>query len=647
MKFVSLLLAIFLIAPSSTALASKSNQSYKAFGHLPMIKSPKVSPDGKYVAAIFNSPDGPQVVISEFGSSDITTIVKLRKAKDRIESITWANNNRLLVGASYSKKWAEYRYRINRLFAVDRDGNNLKELKARRTKSWEEWMDFYSDVHIRAILKNDEEHVILQTYDQRDKANAVFKVNINTNNFEKLFVNKYDVYSWIANEKGEIVLGIGGDEDNPDITNIWHRADAEKSWSIIQKIEAFKSDTFNVQVVKGDKAYVISNRELGRDALWLYNIKSGQFEEMIYAHDKFDIDSVILSRDKTEVIGVYYFDHFHQTHYFNQKESKLQRIVKKSFKSFKTSIFSMDLARKKVMIRAMQNNSPDKFYWLDLANKKAGLWFSQFPYIEGKTLASTESFEFTTQDGMKLNGYITKPAGSEGKKLPLVVNPHGGPIGIRDYQYFDPYVQFMANMGYAVLQVNYRGSGGFGTDYETAGYRQWGKKMQTDVYEAIDWVGEQGIADISNSCVVGHSYGGYFALTAAFQRPEQFKCIVSIAGVSDLNKRAEKLHKNKGSRSFIVKTMADHTTEKGAKDLEQHSPINFVEKIKAPILLIHGQQDTQAYYKQSSDFYEVAEDAGVDVEYIEFKHGTHYLDENENRLKAFEELGEFLTEHLN
>jgi dipeptidyl aminopeptidase/acylaminoacyl peptidase len=301
--------------------------------------------------------------------------------------------------------------------------------------------------------------------------------------------------------------------------------------------------------------------------------------------------------------------------------------------------------KKKVLVSAQKDNSPPKFFWLDLDKKSGGFWLSQYPDLEGKLLANVLPIEFEASDGMSLHGYLTLPNNQAKGKPPLIVFPHGGPQG-RDYQYFDPFVQFFASKGYAVLQVNFRGSTGYNNTYQSKGYRQWGKRMQQDVYDVIDWIKEADLVDTENSCMVGASYGGYVALTAAFQKPEQFKCIASIAGISSLVDLAEDEYKYESNRAFINKTVGNPTDSETAKELASLSAINFVDKIKAPMLLIHGTHDTQVNFSQSSSFYDKAEDAGVDIDYIEFKNGTHYLDLNINRVATFKALGEFLDKHL-
>lgn len=647
-----IIILIVLSVLSNFGHSKTPSLNYEKYGHLPMVTKAKVSPDGAYIVALLNSAEGPSVVVSEFAKKELTTLIKLQKSHDRIDEIFWGNNNRIIVSSSYSKKLFGDRIRVHRLFAVNIDGTDLVELKKKHLRELDASEQFFKDINssseIISLMREDNEHVLIQSYSQNDKAQSVFKVNIYKNKFEKIFVNKYNVHSWIANQNSQVVLGIGRDKNDPEIRTFYSRANNNSDWKLLYTRKGYSGDTFQPIYVNNDKVFVISDKDHDRQSLWQYDIPSGTFEKLLYGNDQYDVSGAILDSDNNKVIGAYYYDHYQKEHYFNESDITVSKMVKNSFKSYQTNIASMSEDRTKILVSAVRDNSPEKYFWLDLKKKSGSFWFSQYPYLEGRTLVGKIPFDYVANDGMKLNGYLTLPNKPkyEDKNAPLVVLPHGGPIGVRDYQYFDPYVQFIANMGYAVLQVNFRGSGGFGNNYETSGYRNWGKLMQQDVYDAISWLEEQQLVDTSNACMVGFSYGGYVALTSAFQKPEQFKCIVSVAGVSDINKRVDNLSKYKSYRPFIRKTMGDMADENVTQEFFELSAINNINKIKAPILLVHGIHDTRVRFEQSEDFYEKAKDAGLEVDYIEFKHGTHFLDENDNRLAAFKALGDFLTKHL-
>lgn len=622
--------------------ASAEELPYTSFAHLPIVDEPEISPDGKYVALIVNSDEGPSVNVAEFGSREMTPVARLKFGVDRIEWIEWANNERLLIASSQSMLFYGDRIRAGRLFSVDKDGGNLQHIRRRTVKEPSPWTVNLDTTQVIDWLIDDPQHILMQLYDELDEAWSVFKVNIYENEFEKLFSNSFEVSNWDTDGRGNVVFGYGYDND---MVSSWYRPDNNSDWEKIYERQAFVDEYMEPIVVNDNKAIVFSDHELGRDAIWRYDISTGKYEELLFAADGYDVAHAILSVDRTEVIGASYFDDSRVDHYFADSDTATAKLVAQSFANYQTSIVTISKDRKRMIVRATRDDTPPKYFWLDLDTGKGGIWFSQYPYLEKQVLASKQPIEFEASDGLKITGYLTLPPGVDSKKARTIVFPHGGPRA-RDYKDFDPYVQFFANRGYAVLQVNFRGSTGFGNSFELAGYREWGQAMQQDVYDAIDWLTEQDVVNTEHMCAVGISYGGYVALTAAFQRPEQFDCIVSMAGVSDLAELTSTESRFSRDKTVITKLIGDPTDDADETRMEQVSPLNNLRAIKRPILLIHGTFDTQVHVKQSQKFYKMAERAGIDVEYVELERGTHYFDENVNRQAVFEALDQFLETHL-
>ena len=633
---ILLILGFFALAATAEELP------YTSFGHLPIVDEPEISPDGKHVALIVNSDEGPSVNVAEFGSREMTPVARLKFGVDRIDWIEWANDERLLIASSESMLWFGDRIRVARLFSVDRDGGNLQHIRRRTVKEPSQWTVNLDTTQVIDWLVDDPRHILMQLYDELDEAWSVFKVNIYENDFEKLFVNSYDVRAWATDGRGNVVFGAGYEND---MITTWYRPDSESKWQKLYERQAFVDEYMDPIIVNGDKAIVFSDHELGRDAIWRYDISTGEYEELLFAADGYDVARAILSVDRTEVIGASYYEDSRVDRYFSDSDTATADLVAKSFANYQTSIVTISKDRKRMIVRATRDDTPPKYFWLDLGTGKGGIWFSQYPYLEKRILASKQAIKFEASDGLPITGYLTLPPGVDSKKAKTIVFPHGGPQG-RDYKDFDPYVQFFANRGYAVLQVNFRGSTGFGNKFEVAGYREWGQAMQQDVYDAIDWLAAQNIVDTDHMCVIGISYGGYVALTAAFQQPKRFDCIVSMAGVSDLRELAATESKFSRDKTVITKLIGDPTDDEDKERMDRASAIKNLNAIDRPILLIHGTYDTQVNVKQSQKFYRMAERLSIDIEYIELERGTHYFDENVNRQAVFEALDRFLDKHL-
>jgi len=634
-----------LISLTAVEIATASPISPDKFSTLRMIESPQISPDGQSIIAIYNTKSGPKVVLSLFGKSQITPLAQLKKSKDRVDFVRWSGNRFAIIGTSYPKHYNGMYYRVSRLYSIDIKSKKVRELTSKRSRK--KAGHSVQSYKLVSTLRNDDENILISTYDVRDKAYSVYKVDLEDGGFDKEFANTYDVDYWYPDADGIIRLGIaiekekGIFQDKGHFVSTWYRQSEDDDFKLIKRKKIGSGVTFDVLALteSGNKAYVMSDRETGRQAIWLYDIETSKFESNVFSHDKFDL-SAGLENSSGELIGAVWQDDFFKRHYFNKRDSKLFKSVKASLAGYEVFIASKSQDNKRVLAYAIKDNSPGKYFWLDLSAKKGGVWFSQYPQLESVKLASVQSISYPASDGEIISGYLTLPVSLKSDELPpLVVLPHGGPHA-RDMRYFDPLVQVIANQGYAVLQMNFRGSKGFGTKFETDGYYQWGKRMQQDVMDGVAWLDKQNIVS-KDACIVGASYGGYVALTAAFQAKDRFKCVVSIAGISDLKQLVE----DEERQSTYVANILDPNKVGALAALADVSAINHIDEIKAPMLLIHGTRDTRVNYSQSKDFYNKAQDK-LDIKYVEFKDGTHFLDDPQNRKVAYSELSQFLNKHL-
>jgi hypothetical protein len=258
---------VVVTALSSLAFASvpAAELPVESFGHMPVIEQPSVSPNGQFVAAVLNTGDTPAVVIGPFGSTDLTRILQLQYEDDRIEWIEWANDEKILISASFSTLINSNRHRLNRLYAVNRDGSDLQQIFRKSVKGVTRDSYYVDKDRVISFLPNEPDHILLELFDPLDDARAVFKVDITKNKFEKQFVNRYDVYSWTADDSGHVSLGISIDKDT---RSVWYREPGEDKFNLLHESVIFEDETFSPVWVKGGKAIVLGDHELGRQALW-------------------------------------------------------------------------------------------------------------------------------------------------------------------------------------------------------------------------------------------------------------------------------------------------------------------------------------------------------------------------------------------
>lgn len=623
------------------------------FSKMPMVSNPVISPDGRNIGVILNQGEFTQIAIVKFDNpSDMKVILQLGAEKYRIEQFSWANNGRVIVNVSQPYRAWGRNVRSVHLYSASIDGKDVKELRKKsRKQSPEQFVR--SGPKLISTLPHEQNHILVTSFDERDgNYVSVFKVDIVEGSFEKYLPNTERIVTWVPNRKGEILFAIGVDKDpRKDINYYYTRQSAKDDWVLVKKRESFTGDTFDARMFEQEtnSLVVISDympegdESARRSRLWRYSINEGKFTELLgEAPSPNDVLDIITRRvgENVEVIGFTYDDGFEQFVYFDSNSAKMAQQIRPLFakRGLEAFLYDWDLKKQRFLILTISDSKPPTFYTFDQPKGALKVWYGAYPELSKANLSKVERFDFEARDGRYLHGFLTLPKGV--KNPPVVLFPHGGPYGIHDSKYFNTFVQMFASRGYAVVQVNFRGSGANGNDYSTSGYGQWGKKMQTDLIDALDYVVGTGQVHKKKACVVGASYGGYAALAAGYQTPDRFQCLISIAGVSDMNNLVKDFRK-RGERAYI-----ENAISSGAKDYDDISPIDHVSKFKAPVLLIHGKVDQRVGYRQSEDMFNALKSAGKKVDYELFEFGTHNLDDAGNRVRAMELMEAFLKKHL-
>jgi dipeptidyl aminopeptidase/acylaminoacyl peptidase len=323
--------------------------------------------------------------------------------------------------------------------------------------------------------------------------------------------------------------------------------------------------------------------------------------------------------------------------------SKLQAELDASFPGREAWVVSRSRDEKKVIIWAGSSSDPGRFFVEDLGTGDIKLLAEVNEKLRKQRLSPSRYVDYTARDGTRIYGYLTLPVGREPKNLPLVIMPHGGPYGVRDNGDYDSEVQFLANRGYAVLQPNYRGSASYGTEFSEKGEGQWGRKMQDDIDDGMDWLAGQGTIDPKRVCIVGGSYGGYAALWGATRNPERYRCAASFAGVTDVERQvkyARGFMGRKSGKSWLDKVRGDKSF-----DLGTVSPLANVARLKVPVLIAHGDEDQRVPLKQSSLYVKALQQANKQHEFHLYKGEGHGLSKSENLKDYLERLGAFLAKH--
>jgi len=368
-----------------------------------------------------------------------------------------------------------------------------------------------------------------------------------------------------------------------------------------------------------------------------------QAVDKLYGYDGVDVSDIVTDFAGREIIGVRADTSKAEYHWLAEDDpaAKLYVALERAFPQQSVEITSVTQDGTLVIAFVSSDRNPGDYYLFDTRAKRADLVRTTRDWIQPRLMRPKEAIEITARDGLKLHAYLTRPAGNG--PHPLIVLPHGGPHGVRDSWDFDDEAQLFANRGYAVLQVNYRGSGGYGVAFETAGYRQWGASMQDDVTDATRWAIEHGVAPANRICIYGASYGGFAALMGVAREPDLYRCAIGYAGVYDLP-----LMFDSGDTpdSRFGRDYLDRVLGNDMKQLRARSPVYMAENIKAPVLLIHGKDDTRADYAHAKRMRDALEQHQKKVEWLALGGEGHGIYDEDSRRDVYERILQFLDTNL-
>ncbi len=628
----------FTILPVSTQASEKA----QAFGKMPLVQKVSVSPDGQFVVGIFQV-DGKQVVMtSPFGQHETTPVVSLKFASDRIESVDWVNPKRLLINASRAEYLSGRFYRFHTMYAVNADGSELLEIKNQSVykKAEHSAMAGLQSTHLLNDLADDNDHVLVTAYDERDQGFGVFKVNVYNSKFSKVESGADDRVGFATDRAGNVRFSTVLKQQK---LSVEFKSAPEAPWQSLRTIDLAGDIDFTPVGLTEDGKSVLVNTDYQSDFNYLaeVDLKTAEIGKPLYQVPDHDIDVTYSKAGK--LIGYGYTKDFFEQRFIDAKQQQYNEQVKKLLPDRHSYITSYSDDGQRVVIYTVKDNQPGRYLTLDFNTKKAAFWFSQYPHLEKTPLPPVNNFSFKSRDGLQMNGYLTTPLNKD-KPAPVILFPHGGPQA-RDDKGFDPFVQFFTSMGYAVLQVNFRGSSGFGNKFEAAGYQQWGKQMQDDLMDALQAVTANPDVDSSRSCLVGASYGGYAAMVGSYRDSSKFNCFIAISGISDLAAmlRTDGAY-NEAMKAVQRTLIGDY--EKNSAALDAVSAMSHLDAMKKPMLLIHGVKDTRVSYKQSEELYNALKRRNIAVSYLEQKDGTHFFDTEQERTEAFATMETFLRQHL-
>lgn len=651
MGLIRFLLALLPLAFASIAVPAhaQSVPPAEAFGRLPSIASVSLSPNGEYIAVVREVNGKLTGLVRKAGAPDKPVVFDIGDWVFR--GLTWANNERILIVVSKKRdlSFLDAPIDIARTISVKRDGTSPIVLMADQGRAFRSFANFTSIVD---VLPNDPDHILLTAADSKSTGVFVnlYKVNVSTGEATVAERGSADTVAFGTDRTGAVRFRIERNEDRRKNT-IFIRKTGETRWS--KFIEQRDKDRTTLAPLEfsddPNVMYVLYRaKETDRLEVWTYDLTAMKPIARVAAHPRVDMDGVVSERFSGLVVGVSYNEAWETVQYIEDGWSGLQQRLKTTFPNAeRTHVTSVDQDYKNIIVQTEGQTDPGTFYHVNLERGLAVELGKTYPDVPASAMGKRTYISYKARDGLSIPAFLTLPPGGSGKNLPTIMLPHGGPEA-RDFGGFDFFAHFLASRGYAVIQPQFRGSDGYGGAFTDAGYKEWGFKMQDDLTDGLKYLVGQGITDPARVCIVGASYGGYAALAGATVTPELYKCVIAIAPVSDLIEMQAWEVRRTGSNSPVVeywkRVIGDPAADRDR--LVAGSAARNVDKVRAPILLIHGKRDNVVPIEQSEIMADALKAAGKPFEFVEIETADHHFITADVRIRLLKEMDRFLAAQM-
>jgi dipeptidyl aminopeptidase/acylaminoacyl peptidase len=620
--------------------ASSATGPAAAFFRDPALSYLRLSPDGRQLAAIATV-DGVQVLlVRPTLGGPLRLLAKLDEVGQSIRMVGWASDERILVSVEMPSEMARgVRARQTRLLVVPVDGSRPRYLG--RDWPYQEYSQFQD--HIIDWLWDDPEHVLMSWWQPGERGTGVRSVNVGSGKLRTVTRAIPDVTGWASDHRGQ-VRAAWGDSGSQMRVFVYARADADDGFEKLIEFDPFEEKGFYFAAFSEEptKLYVTSNDETGRDAVYSYDLATKQLGPMVFGHPDVDVESLYSSAIDGRLLAIGYVTDRPRLHFVDPKARDEQALLDRRFPGTTNRIIDRDRDEKLAIAQVSGDTKPPRYYLYDLVSGRTELLVEAYPKLHSWKLAPMKPVSFAARDGLEIPGYLTLPKGVSPKGLPAILYIHGGPSS-RDVWGWEPTVQLLASRGFAVLQPNFRGSTGYGAKHAELGLKQWGLAMQDDVEDAARWLIEQGIADPARIGIYGASYGGYAALMALVKTPELFAAAASLAGVTDL---PTLLADDKWYRfgDWNKPVVGDRGSDR--RQLEETSPVQQAERIRAPVLIAHGTEDPRVHVKHAEMMVDALADRSVEVETLLYQGEVHGFIHEANAIDFHDRLVAFFERNL-
>lgn len=631
-------LSLVAIAALLFSTPANAEPSLEDFVSLQKYTTVALSPNGERIAAAMRVEESAYMVVMDIRDPRRPEVLWQMKPSNNesVGQIRWVSEDRLLFNTLKSAGTLAQESPTYKIFAANYDGKKSFIIAGPGSQG-----SMYFDLSgIVDVMPEDKRHIKVLTYG-RGRAQQLEMVDVFRSRRRTLDVSPFKAGGLGVDTEGNVRFAFMNDPSTL-ITKYAYRPTVDSDW--VEFDSPFKGDVSPVEIADDGSTVLLRSRDEGTFGLIRMNLETKEFERVL-EHDRVPANNILYGMDNETIVGAEFLPGLAEYQFLgndNEHERLWKRLIS-SFSDYQVSASRFTDDGKMGLIRVYSDRQPPRYFLLDTETFSARYLFDVKPEIDADEMLPKESHDITARDGVKIQAYVTRPATEGDGPLPTVMVIHGGPHGVNDTWSFDGEVQLMASRGYVVIQPNYRGSGGFGYEFEHSGYKKWGREMQDDVTDVTKWAFEQGIADPNKTCIYGGSYGGYATLAGITREPDLYACAFAFVGVYDLPmmKVRGDIPDSESGRTYLDKALG---TDKD--DLRDRSPANHTDKIITPLYIAHGKADQRVPVQQFYNLRDKLKASGVPFEELLVENEGHGFYRIENRVMYYREVLAFLDRHI-
>ena len=593
----------------------------------PEKSSYQISPNGSFYSYMAPYKNRMNIFIQKIGDSSATQLTF--EEKRDISGYFWPNNEQLVF---LKDDAGDENFH---LFGVDIDGSNP--------------ISFTDFDGVRAQIIDDlpdqKDFIIIGLNKRNKQVFDPYRLNLKSGKISILAENPGNIQGWMFDHEGKLRIATAI-VDGVNTSLLYRDSEQEEFKTIVTT--NFK-EGFSPQFFTFDNKNIIGTSNLGRDKSVVveFDPSTGKEVKELYGNEDYDVGGVAYSRKRKVITAAYYNSWKSERHFFDQQSKALFEKVQNHLPGYEISVSGMSDDENIFIIRTYSDKSLGAYFIYNAKEDNLDKIVEVSPWIDENEMSNQLPISYNSRDGLKINGYLTLPKGYDmenAKDLPVVINPHGGPWA-RDEWGFNPEIQFLANRGYAVLQMNFRGSVGYGRKFWEASFKKWGREMQDDITDGTQWLIDQGIADKKRIAIYGGSYGGYATLMGLVKEPQLYAAGVDYVGVSNMFTFMKTIPPYWEPMLEMMYEMVGDV-EKDSAMLREVSPVFHVDKIKAPLFIAQGANDPRVNVDESDQMVKAMKEKGIEVEYLVKDNEGHGFRNEENKFDFYRAMEKFLSIQL-